>query len=130
MNLFYSPQGGMSTGVIGSAGGFVGGPGFGAAFPAGGTDYPGGYPNLALGGYADVGAGAFITNASSPKALNGPFATTGFNLQIAEFSIGGQIQVGSNGVFVLSATFGGGGGTMFSAYSYQTTTASIQVGCE
>jgi RHS repeat-associated protein len=60
-------------GGFGSAGGFAGGPGFGVTYPA--TPKKRRPKCGALGAYAGIGFGGFLTNATTIGKLGGPFNT-------------------------------------------------------
>jgi hypothetical protein len=114
--VFGGGRQGLNVGGFASTGGFVGGAGYGASYPA---PLPGGTTGVA-GAYAGVGAGGFITNATSAADLKGPFSTYSINTPI------GSIQLGRSGsTWIFSVTCGvppcgiGAGGA---ASTYPTNT--------
>jgi RHS repeat-associated protein len=77
-----------SVATFGSVGGFSGTP-----FPLG-PKYPA-QAGGAIGAYAGVGAGIFVTNADSPSQLSGPFQT--YNLNIGAGPLQFSVQYATNG---------------------------------
>ena len=75
---------GVNVGGFVSGGAFVGVGDLGASYPA---PLPGGTTG-AVGGYAGVGAGGFISNATSADELSGPFNTYSINTPLGSFQFG------------------------------------------
>ena len=114
--LFGGGQSGLNLGAFASAGAFAGGPGYGKQCPA----YPGGNKsNVAGGAFAGVGAGGFLTNATSAAELRGPFDTWTFNIGVGPIQL--SVQFGeSAGTWIGSVTVGPGIGISGSSYPTNT----------
>lgn len=114
--VFWGGPQGVNAGAYGSAGAFAGGPGYGAQYPC----YPqGNNANIAAGAFAGVGAGGFLTNASSAGDLRGPFDTYTVNIGVGP--IQGSLQIGySGGTWIGSVTVGPGIGISGSTYPTNT----------
>ena|GEM_PF-3182714 len=120
--IFYSGQSGAS------AGGFIEGGAFANAGPhsVGAPTQTDG--SLALGAFAGVGGGLFVTNAGSPQQLSGPFLT--FSADIGTPFTGAisfQLSISSNNTFMLSAAYGPGAGIGGSVMT--TTTGTTGGSC-
>ncbi|PPU91637.1 RHS repeat-associated core domain-containing protein, partial [Xanthomonas albilineans] len=119
--IFGGGKCGINDGVFASGGAFAGGPGYGAQYPK----YPqGNNMNVAGGDFAGVGAGGFLTNATSVAELSGPFDTWTFNVGVgplqfsAQFALAGDIWIGS-------ITAGPGAGVSGSSYPTNTWTKGL-----
>ena len=106
--------GGNHVGGFAGGGGFVGGPN-GPTAPASNS------PHGAVGAFAGIGGGGFLTNASNVTQLRGPFHTCSLNVGIGP--IKGSIQIGvSGGTWIGSITVGPGIGADISKYPTYTGT--------
>jgi RHS repeat-associated protein len=95
--VFWGGSQGLNIGGFASGGAFVGGSDISASAPA---PLPGGTTG-AIGAYAGVGSGFFITNATTVGELKGPFNTYSINTPI------GSLQLGVSGsTWIFSATCG------------------------
>jgi RHS repeat-associated protein len=113
--LFGGGSKGLNFGGYASGGSFIGGPGYGAAYPGGNSG------NVAGGAFAGFGGGVFVTNAQSAGQLGGPFNTYSFNIGIGPIQASGQ--VGSSGnIWIGSITAGPGIGISGSGYPTNTGT--------
>jgi len=107
----------VNLGAFGSAGGYAGGPGYGAQYPGS----SGSSVNATFGAFAGGGIGWFFTNANSASQLWGPFETSTIN--VGEGSIQVSIQIGfSGGTWIVSVTLGPGIGASVSSYPTNTWT--------
>jgi hypothetical protein len=107
---FRDSAGNVTTGNFVSGGAFVGSPlAYVSAVNTNQSPW-------ALGAFAGVGRGLFITNANSVCNLKGPFNQ--YNLDLGP--VGFSFSIGSDGTWVFSITAGPGG--IASASGYPTTT--------
>jgi RHS repeat-associated protein len=106
---------GVNLGGFASAGAFSGAPGAAVSYPGA---QPGG-TTATLGGFAGVGGGGFITNATNVGDLAGPFNTYSLNLPFLSIQFGE-----SNGIWIGSLTFGPAIGANISTYPTNTWTTS------
>jgi hypothetical protein len=90
------------------AGGFTGNGSIATIDPAKGRQF-------VAGGGASAGVGAYYTNATSFSQLQGPFRTTSINLWIVSFQ-----YASSNGIYVVSFTWGPGVIAGVSSYNVET----------
>jgi RHS repeat-associated protein len=114
---------GLSVGAFGTAGGFVGGPGYGVGYP---SAQPGGTTTVG-GAFAGAGLGGFITNATNVGQLSGPFNTYSLNIGVGPIQV--SIQVGeAGGIWIGSATVGPGLGISGGGYPTNTWTRPVPPG--
>ncbi len=103
---FYDPGGAVTDGTFAQVGGFAGDSAIASE----------GLPDKARGVGLSAGAGVFLTNASNPSQLDGPFSTLILELGPVEIQFG---QSGST--WIGSLTFGFGGGFGYSVLTTGTT---------
>jgi len=116
----FSGREGASIDRFTASGAFVGGPEFAVGHP---PDQEGG-TMLALGAFAGIGVGAFLTNANDATELKGTAANTySFNLGVGPVKFSAQAAE-SNGIWIASATVGSGCCISVSTYPTNTTADS------
>lgn len=106
---------GANFGGFASLGCFLGGPG-----AKNGWAYPRTEKKGAIGAYAGIGIGPYVTNANNKNELKGPFQVLNINLALG---YGGSIQVGwdsTSGTFIVSGGVGYGYGVDVSWYNTNT----------
>ncbi len=112
VGVFGGGSQGINTGGYVSGGAYSGTPGNNVGYPGGQNVQTG---NGVIGGYAGVGVGGFITNATSACQLSGPFSTWSINTPW------GSAQFGySDGTWIGSITVGPGIGGGVSGYPTNT----------
>jgi len=119
---FWGGDAGLNLGCFESTGAFIGGPGYGPSYPEDDT------LNVALGAFAGVGGGAFLTNANSAKELESTSYTAAYDMGIGpiNFSFSLSYGYGDDGRFLWlgSLSAGPGVGVGRTHFSTNTTSAS------
>jgi hypothetical protein len=114
--IFGGGSNGINGGAFSTGGAFIGGPDHSLGAPQCQNNLTG-----VLGGFAGIGVGGYITNATSTNQLSGYFNSYSFNLGIGPIKFSAQLGTGG-GKWIGSITVGPGIGLSGSAYPTNTIT--------